>query len=344
MKTSNNTLMMIISLICMMTSVACGHDVMEPRANEESIPAKDTIMAVKEDMLASADTSYNFWFSDDIDFQSADPNAYWLMNRMMQTVQHVQTAEDGIAWTLALNENATEYSRRISRRIFEERAEDAALRAIEDLIDIYAAGNQPELNTYSYVTSILEIYRTTNEYIRTMRMHMDEPLANLLYREYREWFEMNNAANGLMTFYTYAAARYSSLPMDINMTFAYWSEERFKEIGIEQDIFWKYNWKPYKAERKTISKRKFKRLIHEFTSLTPGKDEYAYERLDGCFERDRINEMAHLYGEAYCRWLAVRNEIAESLPKQQSKAYREVTRQMNSRLYSDLQELRTIKY
>lgn len=318
---------------------------------------RTAIDSTREVMLATVDTTQLFWFSNDVEFQSADPHAYWLMNRMMHTVQNVRTAEDGIAWALALNENVQEYSRRIDRRIYEIKAEDAAVRAIKDLVDIYAAGNQPELNTYTYVTSILEVYKTTNEYIRIMRFRHDEPLAGLLYKEYSAWFDLNNAASGIMTFHTYAAAGYSALPMDINLTFAHWSEQRHKELMTERDTFWKYHWKPFKSDCKRVSSKRFLKLIRYYTTLTfdrivkeNAKDwnlkrsEYVYERLNGCFDLDRISEMAHLYEEAYRNWLEARKEIATYLPKEQGKSYREATNQMHARLYGDLRELKSIKY
>lgn len=358
MKTNSNTLKMIISFICLTATFACSHDVMASGANEESLPDKNTIMVIKEKMLNIVDTSYFFWFSDDAELQAADPHAYWLMNRMMQTVQNVQTAEDGIAWVLALNENVLEYSKRIDRRIYEDRAEDAAARAIEDLIDIYAAGNQPELNTYAYVTSILETYKVINEYKRTMSIHMGDPiLATLLYNEYQEWFNINNAASGIMSFHTYAAAGYSAMPMEINLTFAYWSEQRYKELMTEKDTFWKYYWEPFKADCRNVSHKRFLKLIRYFRSLTIDtivktnakdwnlkKSEYAYDRLDGNFDFDKISEMARLYEEAYCNWLTVREEIARLLPKEQGRSYREATKQMNARLYTDLLELKNITY
>ena len=347
----------IISIICLITSLSCSNEVMASKPNDTNTLHKEEIMSIKEEMLAVADTARHFWFSDDTEFQNADPHAYWLMNRMMHTVQYVQTAEDGIAWALALNENIKEYSRRIDRRIYEEKAEDAAVRAIEDLIDIYGAGNQPELNTYSYVTSILEIYRTTNEYIRIMRFRHEEPLAGLLYQEYRAWFDLNNAASGILSFHTYAAAGYSALPMDINLTFASWSEMRRKELEIEEDTFWTYHREPFKASCRRISPDRFLKEIRYFTNLTIDtivrtnaknwnlkRSEYAYERLDGCFDFDKINEMAHLYEEAYRNWLTAREEIAVYLPKEQGKSYREATKQMNARLYRDLLELKDIKY
>ena len=352
-----NNCNIIISAICLITLLSCSNEVIASKPNDTNSLYKEEIMSIKEEMLAVADTARHFWFSDDTEFQNADPHAYWLMNRMMHTVQHVQTAEDGIAWALALNENIKEYSRRIDRRIYEEKAEDAAVRAIEDLIDIYAAGNQPELNTYSYVTSILEIYRTTNEYIRIMRFRHEEPLAGLLHEEYRAWFDLNNAASGIMSFHTYAAAGYSALPMDINLTFASWSETRRKELEIEEETFWTYHREPFKASCRRVSSDRFLKEIRYFTNLTidtivrtNAKDwnlkrsEYAYERLDGCLDFDKISEMALLYEEAYCNWLCARENIAAYLPKKQGKSYRETTKQMNARLYHDLLELKDIKY
>ena len=339
------------SILC----ISCSQQMDAFTAIPDSV--RTAIDSTREVMLATVDTTQLFWFSNDVEFQSADPHAYWLMNRMLHTVQNVRTAEDGIAWALALNENVQEYSRRIDRRIYEIKAEDAAVRAIEDLIDIYAAGNQPELNTYTYVTSILEIYKTTNEYIRIMRFRHDEPLAGLLYKEYRAWFDLNNAASGIMSFHTYAAAGYSAMPMEINLTFAYWSEQRHKELLVEKDTFWKYHWEPFESDCRNVSQKRFLKLIRYFRSLTIDtivktnakdwnlkKSEYAYDRLNGNFDFDKISEMARLYEEAYCNWLTVREEIARLLPKEQGRSYREATKQMNARLYTDLLELKNITY
>lgn len=353
----SNRMKIFMSFICLIAFLSCNNDVIGSKTDGSNTLYKEEIMSMKEYMLAVADTAGHFWFSDDIEFQNADPHAYWIMNRMMHTVQYVQTAEDGLAWALALNENIKEYSHRIDRRIYEEKAEDAAVKAIEDLIDIYAAGNQPELNTYTYVTSILEIYKTTNEYIRIMRFQHDEPLAGLLYEEYRAWFDLNNAASGIMSFHTYAAAGYSALPMDINLTFASWSEMRRKELKIEGETFWTYHQEPFKSDYRRVSSKRFLKLIRYYTTLTLDtivkenakdwnlkKSEYAYERLDGCFDFDRICEMACLYEEAYRNWLEAREEIATYLPKEQGKSYRETTNQMHARLYGDLLELKNIKY
>lgn len=357
MKTNSNIVKSIISLICLTASFTCSHEVEASGAGRESTPDKDTIMVIKEKMLDIADTSYFFWFSDDAELRNSDPHAYWLMNRMMQSVQYIRTAEDAIAWALALNENVKEYGIRIDRRILDTRAEDAAMLAIENLISVYGAGNQPEMNAESYVLSILEHYRAVNEYIRTMRFLLKEQLAELVYREYREWFDMNNAANGLMVFYTYAAARYTALPMDINMTFAYWSEQRYKELKIEDDSFRKYHSEPFKSDSRKISKKRFLKMIRFFSDLTLDaivktnakewglrRSEYAYDRLDGCFDFDKIGEMARLYEDAYCNWLIAREDIARYLPKDKGRTYRETTKEMNTRMYRDLSLLKNVNY
>ena len=347
----------IISLICLITSLSCSNEVMASQPDDLNTLYKDEIMNIKEDMLAAADTANHFWFSDDIEFQNADPHAYWLMNRMMHTVQYVQTAEDGVAWALALNENVQEYSRRIERRIYDDDAEDAAILAIEHLINLYGAGNQPEINTKSYVVCTLELYRTINRYIRLLKIHMEKPLGQMLYREYREWFDLTNAANAIMTFYTYGAAHYSALPMDINYTFASWSQERLKELDVEKEIFRAYRWERYESQSKRISERRYDKLIEYFRQTTKEsiveeivsdwveKDyEFAQEIAGNHFDLETVSLMAGLYQSALYKWRMVREEISVSLPKEKQDSYRAITKQMHNRLYHDLLELKDIKY
>ena len=157
----------------------------------------------KLEMLSIADNVGHFWFSDDTEFQSQDPHAYWLMNRMMQMVQLIETADDDWAWMLAMNESIEEYNARLGRKVD---SIDAASNAIDELISIYNAGNQPELNTASYVESILMHYKTTYAYYRLIEFiddydentDYDVQLRALYYREFKEWFDINNAVNGIM--------------------------------------------------------------------------------------------------------------------------------------------------
>ncbi len=313
-------------------------------------------------MLSIADSVGLFRFSDDIEFQSQDPHAYWLMNRMMLMVQLVQTANDGWAWMLAMNESIEEYNARLGRKIG---SVDAACNAINELIDIYNSGNQPKLNTASYVTSILEHYKTTHAYYRFIEYiddykdesDWDVQLKALYYREFKEWFDINNAVNGLMYFYTYAAARYSALPMDLNGTFAHWSQERLAELKIERNIYESYEWKPFKSNAKAISTKEFDKLLSYFKTKTQNdiveeivsnwteKDyEFAREQTDGKYKFDKIAEMLRYYETALTNWRKVREQIALMLPKKKQKSYREITKQMHTRLYNDLYDLKAIRY
>ena len=348
------------------TNTAKGNG-METSSMADSVGSDYTANATaieqkKQEMLAVADSVGNFWFSDDTEFQSQDPHAYWLMNRMMQMVQLVQTADDDWAWMLAMNESIEEYNSRLGRKIG---SVDVACNAVDELIDIYNAGNQPELNTASYVESILMHYKATYAYYRLIEFiddykddsDWDLQLRALYYREFKEWFDINNAANGIMYFYTYAAAGYSALSMDLNGTFEIWSRDRLAELEIERDIYWSFDWKPFESNAKTISPKKFDKtlsyfktrtnetVIEEMVSDWAEKDyDFARERIDGRFDFDKIDEMLRYYETALTNWREVREQITHMLPKEKQKSYRDITKQMHTRLYNDLVELKEIRY
>ena len=319
----------------------------------------------KQEMLAVADSVGNFWFSDDTEFQSQDPHAYWLMNRMMQMVQLVKTADDDWAWMLAMNESIEEYNTRLGRKIG---SPDAACNAIKELIIIYSAGNQPEMNTATYVMSILAHYRTVNRYHDLIEFindydkdsDWDVKLKLLYYREFKAWFDLNNAVNGIMYFYTYAAASYSALPMELNGTFGMWSKKRLAELETESDIYWSYDWKPFESDAARVSDTKFNRLLDHFASRTKedvyeeffaymhDEDdidyEYAEERVGRHFDFEKIANMLNIYRKALAEWRQVRKQIAGTLPMEKQQSYREITKQMHTRLYNELSELKKISH
>ena len=215
MKCFAHTIAAIILLASCCTNTVKGNEMGVP-SMVDSVGGDYTANAAaieekKQEMLSIADSVGHFWFSDDTEFQSQDPHAYWLMNRMMQMVQQIETADDDWAWMLAMNESVKEYNARLGRKIG---SIDAACNAIDELIDIYNAGNQPELNTASYVESIMMHYKTVYAYYRLIEFiddyddesNLDVQMKALYYREFKEWFDINNAGNGLMFFYTYAAA------------------------------------------------------------------------------------------------------------------------------------------
>lgn len=316
----------------------------------------------KLEMLAVPDDKHEFWFSDDTELEELDPHAYWLMNRMMQMMMEIGTADDGWAWSLAMNESVEMYNIRLGRSIG---SPELAMKAVGELIDKYGAGNQPEINAATHVDMIIAHYKTVLRY-QHMFVFLDDynsledaevRLMELHYQEYSRWFDLNNAANGLMFFYTYAAAGYSSMPMDVNSTFKYWSEERFKELGLEREIRWNSKYKPYNDPIVGVSERKFDKLIDFFKSLTYESvrkeymefyegidDEYFSTKFDGVYDFDKIAEMVSLYETALSEWRMVRKQIEMMLPEEERNSYKEITRKMHTRFYNDLLDLKQLRY
>lgn len=326
----------------------------------EFVPSTKTsvIKQKRQEMLALSDTASYFYFSDDTELNAQDPHAYWLMNRMMQMVQLVKTADDGWAWMLAMNKSVEEYNSRLGRKIG---SPELAMSAIAELIDIYNAGNQAEINTASYVLMIIAHYKTLLEYSDLLQFtgnkDNEDLLRDLYYREYSEWFDFNNAINGLMCFYTYAAAHYSALPMDLNGTFEYWSNERLKEMKIEKDIFWSYQSTPFKSEAEYVSAQKFDALIDYFKSRTQQTaikeitsdmgekdDEFATEITDGRYDFDTVAKMLGYIETAINNWRDVRKQITRTLPPRKQDSYREITKQTHTRFYNDLLGLKRVRY
>ena len=366
MKCFAHTVAAIILLASCCTNTVKGNEMGVPsmvdRVGGDYTANAAAIEEKKQEMLSIADSVGHFWFSNDTEFQSQDPHAYWLMNRMMQMVQQIETADDDWAWMLAMNESVKEYNARLGRKIG---SIDAACNAIDELIDIYNAGNQPELNTASYVESIMMHYKTVYAYYRLIEFiddyddesNLDVQMKALYYREFKEWFDINNAVNGLMYFYTYAAASYSALSMDLNGTFEIWSKNRLAELEIERDIYWSYRWKPFESDVKVISPKKFEKTLFYFNTRTnetvveemvsdwAEKDyDFARERIDGKFDFDKVAEMLRYYETALTNWREVREQITLMLPKEKQKSYSEITKQMHTRLYNELVDLKEIRY
>ena len=140
MKAFVHTIAVILLFASCCTNIAKGNGIeMSPMVDSVGSDYTANAIAIeqkKQEMLAVADSVGRFWFSDDTEFQSQDPHAYWLMNRMMQMVLLIKTADDGWAWMLAMNESIEEYNNRLGRKIG---SVDAACNAIDELIDIYNA-------------------------------------------------------------------------------------------------------------------------------------------------------------------------------------------------------------
>jgi len=320
----------------------------------------------KQEMLSAADSVIgHFCFTCDPESGAQDSPASWLMNRMLLMVELIQTADDAWAWVLAMNESREECNDCLGHKIG---SVDAAVLAIEEQIDIYRAGNQPEMNVGSYISSILAYYKAVCEYNRLISGiddHDDENdedirLRNLCYREFCEWFDLHNAVNAIMYGYTYAAAGYSALPMETNGLFERWSRARAKELDIERKIYQSSGQSLYifKRDSRGVSPEKFDKLIAYFKGRTHqdvieeivsdmvGMDyDYAKRRTDGCYDFDKIAAAACRYETALRNWRTVREQIARSFKdKGQQRSYRKLTEQIHTRFYNDLEELKKIQY
>lgn len=318
----------------------------------------------KREMMGMPDNEYYFRFSDDTELQELDPHAFWLMNRMMQMMQSIKTADDGWAWLLAMNESVDMYNARLGRKIG---GPELAMQGVDNLIDKYCAGTQPQMNTASYVYMIIEHYKTLCNY-HDLIGYFDEPffdedaekyksMQDLIYQEYTAWFDLNNAVNAIMTFYTYGAAGYSAAPMDINSYFEYWSKTRSKELEVEKNICLGGLDKPFKSTTKVVSADKFNELVNYFKTRTwqtvideyqkdwDEKDfEFAKERMGGQYNFARIDEVTEMYIEALERWSIARKQVSQALPEKDGADYDRLTAQMHTRFYEDLLELKELKY
>jgi hypothetical protein len=208
------------------------------------------------------------------------------------------------------------------------------------------------VNSYYELIEFIDDYNSDNDW--------DKNLRELYYREFEAWFDLNNAANGIMCYYTYASAGYSALPMELNGTFRLWSESRLKELKIEDELHWKYDWEKFSSKSKKVSVNKFNKLVNYFKTRTKAdvieeyfdgfyskKDrdyEYAEERVGCKYDFEKIAEMVRYYETALAEWREVREEIISCQPKEKQRSYREVTKQIHTRLYNDLLELKTIQY
>ena len=91
MKAFVHTIAVILLFASCCTNTAKGNGIeMSPMVDSVGSDYTANAIAIeqkKQEMLAVADSVGYFWLSDDTEFQSQDPHAYWLMNRMMQMMQ-----------------------------------------------------------------------------------------------------------------------------------------------------------------------------------------------------------------------------------------------------------------
>lgn len=300
-------------------------------ANCDYITSCRAVERKKRAMLTLPNGNDYFEFLD-ATLRSQNSHTCWLANRMMHMVRQVTTADDGWAWMLAMNKSIVEYYHRLN---LTSGSVDTAINAIFELTDTYAGGSMAEINIASYVCSMLTYYNTIYAYydfIESLDDYGEDKnvaLRALYYREFQEWFNLTNAANGLKSYYTYADASYSMAPMESNIIFSDWVGTRLSELITESNIYGNTSSLPFRCSDKNITVEEFDKILHFFSQVSG--DELDHKKID---------EMVRQYATALTRWREVRKQIAEMYPENKQQSYREITKQIHTRLYNDLLDLK----
>ena len=324
------------------------------RSVDMSFLSKEDYLVIeknKQKLKNISDDNVNFFFSDDTNLWAQDPNAYWLMNRMMQMYCSVETPEDAWAWLLAMDETVDEYNSRLGRR---GGAMDIAMKAIENLISTYCAGNQAEMNTASFVELVIAWFRKMYEYYDFTRLigeyYNNATLKNLYYQEFRYFFAIHNSMDDIMTSYTYGQAVYSMLSMDLNSQLNVWFDTRLAELKIENSICLSPDFKPFKTDAKSVSNKKFDEFYAYIKTMVTSAgitEKDCNDTIDSettVSDYCKVVEATKTHKEAMNNWLKVREQIALELPKERQGSYREITKHIHYRLYDNLLELKEQHY
>lgn len=308
---------------------------MGDNANCDYITSCRAVERKKRAMLTLPDGNDYFDLLD-ATLRSQNQHTCWLANRMMHMVRQVTTADDGWAWMLAMNKSIVEYYHRLN---LTSGSVDTAINAIIELTSTYAGGSMAEINIASYICSMLTYYNTIYAYydfIESLDDYGEDKnvaLRALYYREFQEWFSLTNAAKGLKCYYTYAGAGYSMAPMESNIIFADWVGARLSELITESNIYGNTSSLPFKSSEKNITVEEFDKLLHFFSQVS-----------DDELDRKKIDEMVRHYATALTRWREVRKQIAEMYPENKQQSYREITKQIHTRLYNDLIDIKEPRY
>ncbi|MBO5217292.1 MAG: hypothetical protein J6B41_06065 [Alistipes sp.] len=354
----------ILTIMMMLLLSAMGAEAKKLKCEKIAIHDFDEGMLNlrKEEMLSTCD-ELNYWSFEDEELQEIDPHAYWLMQRMMDMMRMIETADDGMAWLLAMYDCIDEYNCRLGRYVEDEKYREMAIHAVELLpIQTSSASSYME-NITSYIRSITAHYRVLDAYYQMIsRYDDDEVMADRLYSDYYMWFDFNNACNALLEYYKYAPLHYVMKSSDITGTFAEWSRARAEEVAMERYIVVGIDEQETKERvnslpGKHISPERFLNLIDSFVGLTKeeiiermtkklnGNREWAEESYqnsfsgEDVFDVEAIEEMALLCKHSYWCWYQHRYNIADELDAKQAKLYRQMTEAVNYRLYKIMEDI-----
>lgn len=273
-----------------------------------------------------------FLFCGDERLAAIDKNGYWFMEKLMHSYNEVDNADEAWVWMLMLNKQAELYNRRLERYIYAELGENAARQAVKDLMDMYDAGTQSQINTASFVFSVVALYDAIAHYNRTF--YYNGPYCSqldILYKaEYNAWYKIYDALSTLLCDFAYASASYSALSMDINEYITFWAEQRVETLKAEKNLIESSyeRRRVFKSEYKAVSDREFDSLIAEFEQLLPklGSND------DGFRTRPALETLK----SAIIEWREARRKITNHLSENQIEEFNQITQHLYAQFYLDI--------
>lgn len=298
----------------------------------------------KKDFTSVSDTAYNFYFSSDTELQNNDKNIYWLMNRMMQTSVNVNISDDAWIWMNVVSDYISKYSVKKQRKGDKYDNIYKAINDIDTFIYVYSEGGQPEMNTYTYIEYIMELYCTLIQYERLISSINDAELKKLIYDEFASWYNANEC------FYEYKSLNeeggYSSFAMDNNMSRTRMFVKRYDYLIFEGEII-RSNIR-YKGNNHDVSINMLDDLIKEKGGEIPEdilknnmikndtdytlRSEYMCQECDDtpCSKCVCLN-----YLKSVELWYKIRMKILNKLPKSRKDAYMRITEDIMFELLMD---------
>jgi hypothetical protein len=281
--------------------------------------------------------------------KEADPHAYWLYFRMMTMQELIGNADDVWAWGIAMNTCIKQYNTRLGRKIGSSKQ---AMLAIEEMIK-ELCNTTLEMNIASGTNVATCEFKTIDAYnklfdcIKKEANDADHAL-ELYYKEFKSWFNMYEAARGLMINHTFILASYTMSTMEFHGILRSWYEDRIKSLELEYSHYYEYQLEPLKNESKHISTTKFASLINYFKTMTfdeiVKQSFYLPPNYKELIDLQYIVECATQYEKYLSEWYQLREQIALTLPQNRQDSYREITKRMYDTFYTRLNELKDLRY
>lgn len=225
-----------------------------------------------------------------------------LMNRFMR-MQLVAIGDpmDELRWVEAVQITLDAYA--TSYDITPEQAVDSIASASEYL----CGGTQYEMNQCAYVLSSVEYYKTLAAY-KDFIEQMSNNLQSLFYDEYIAWNKMNKARHNAYVNIVRADDHYSALPMELEAMYSAYAEKRTQLLDIEKQIL--FGGETYYVQHPVVRTANWKRYLQSLRKK--------------CVDDEALAIVLEL-DETTRTWIAIRQNIAKTLPPAIGTSYDNVT-------------------